>query len=128
ALRALEHYFGRVQAIWKPVGTEEAFEIVRRRLFAEIKDRSAADDECRAFADLYIEDGVELPTETKEGQYLTRMRSAYPIHPDYFERLYKDWSSLPTFHRTRGVLKLMAKVIHRLWQDGNQDLLLMPGS
>ena len=128
ALRALEHYFGRVQAIWKPVGTEEAFEIVRRRLFSEIKDRSAADDVCRAFADLYIEYGGELPSETQEGQYLARMRSAYPIHPEYFERLYKDWSSLPTFQRTRGVLKLMAKVIHRLWQDDNRDLLLMPGS
>lgn len=128
ALKTLEHYFGRVQAIWKPVGTEEAFEIVRRRLFAEIRDRSAADEVCRAFADLYVQHGGDLPSETQEGQYLARMQSAYPIHPEYFERLYKDWSSLPSFQRTRGVLKLMAKVIHRLWQDGNQDLLLMPGS
>jgi predicted AAA+ superfamily ATPase len=34
ALEALAHYFGRVQALWKPVATEEAFEIVRRRLFS----------------------------------------------------------------------------------------------
>jgi uncharacterized protein len=34
ALRSLEKTFGRVQALWKPVATEEAFEIVRRRLFA----------------------------------------------------------------------------------------------
>ena len=33
ALRTLEHYFARVQALWKPVAAEEAFEIVRRRLF-----------------------------------------------------------------------------------------------
>src|SRR5690606_25896505 len=50
------------------------------------------------------------------------------IHPEVFERLYKDWSTLPNFQRTRGVLKLMARVIHRLWQDNNRDLLLMPGS
>ena len=30
ALRALEKTFGRIQALWKPVATEEAFEIVRR--------------------------------------------------------------------------------------------------
>jgi ABC-type phosphate transport system permease subunit len=30
--------------------------------------------------------------------------------------------------RTRGVLKMMAKVIHRLWKDGNNDPLIMPGS
>ena len=128
ALDALEHYFGRIQAVWKPVGTDEAFEIVRRRLFAEIKDQSAADATCRAFADLYVTHAAELPGETQDGQYLHRMRTAYPIHPEVFERLYKDWSSLPNFQRTRGVLKLMAKVIHRLWQSDNQDLLLMPGS
>ena len=32
ALRALEKTFGRIQALWKPVATKEAFEIVRRRL------------------------------------------------------------------------------------------------
>lgn len=128
ALDALEHYFGRVQAVWKPVEADEAFEIVRRRLFAEIKDQPAADAVCRAFADHYVTHAAQLPGETQEGQYFDRMRTAYPIHPEVFERLYKDWSSLPNFQRTRGVLKLMAKVIHRLWQSDNQDLLLMPSS
>lgn len=128
ALKALEHYFGRVQAVWKTVATEEAFEIVRRRLFAEIKDRDAANQACRAFADFYIANAADLPSETQEAAYYDRMARAYPIHPEVFERLYLDWSSLPSFQRTRGVLKLMAKVIHRLWQTNNQDLLLMPGS
>ncbi|MFA7542307.1 MAG: DUF499 domain-containing protein, partial [Lysobacterales bacterium] len=128
ALRALEHYFGRVQAIWKPVATLEAFEIVRRRLFAQISDPSAALSVCRAFVGEYVTHASALPGETQEGQYLERMRAAYPIHPEVFERLYSDWSSLPNFQRTRGVLKLMARVIHRLWQDNNQDLLIMPGN
>ncbi len=42
ALRALEKTFGRVQALWKPVATEEAFEIVRRRLFEPIRDEKTA--------------------------------------------------------------------------------------
>ena len=53
---------------------------------------------------------------------------AYPIHPEVFDRLYEDWSSLDNFQRTRGVLKLMAKVIHRLWKDNDKDPLIMPGS
>ena len=53
---------------------------------------------------------------------------AYPIHPEVFVRLYEDWSSLDNFQRTRGVLKLMAKIIHRLWKDNNADLLITPGS
>ena len=42
ALRALEKTFGRVQALWKPVATEEAFEIVRRRLFEPVRDDKGA--------------------------------------------------------------------------------------
>lgn len=128
ALRTLEHYFARVQALWKPVATEEAFEIVRRRLFAHINDHSIAEAVCRAYADCYIANGSDFPRETQEGRYYDRLRQAYPIHPEVFDRLYEDWSSLDSFQRTRGVLKLMAKVIYRLWKDGNNDPLIMPGS
>lgn len=128
ALRALEHYFGRVQALWKPVATEESFEIVRRRLFASVSDRLAAEEVCRAYADYYAANAADLPPETQEGNYLERLKHAYPIHPEVFDRLYEDWSSLDSFQRTRGVLKLMAKVIHRLWTSGNNDLMIQPGS
>jgi len=128
ALAALSHYFGRVQALWKPVAAEEAFEIVRRRLFTAINDRLAAEAVCRAYADLYIAHGGEFPAETQDSHYFTRLQQAYPLHPEVFDRLYEDWSSLDNFQRTRGVLKLMAKVIHRLWKDNNNDLLIQPAS
>jgi len=128
ALASLAHYFGRVQALWKPVATEEAFEIVRRRLFSHINDKLAMEAVCRAFADYYIANRDDLPAETQDSKYLERLRHAYPIHPEVFDRLYEDWSTLDNFQRTRGVLKLMAKVIHRLWKDGNNDVLIMPGS
>ncbi|OYT70848.1 MAG: hypothetical protein CFK52_09955 [Chloracidobacterium sp. CP2_5A] len=128
ALEALAHYFGRVQALWKPVATEEAFEIVRRRLFSSISDKLAMESVCRAFADFYTANRGDFPQETQESRYFERLVRAYPIHPEVFDRLYEDWSSLDNFQRTRGVLKLMAKVIHRLWKDGNNDLLILPGS
>ena len=128
ALEALSHYFGRIQALWKPVGSEEAFEIVRRRLFSSINDKLAAESVCRAFADYYTANSADFPHETQESRYYERLVHAYPIHPEVFARLYEDWSSLENFQRTRGVLKLMAKVIHRLWKDNDKDLLIMPGS
>ncbi len=128
ALAALAHYFGRIQALWKPVGTEEAFEIVRRRLFSSINDKLAAETVCRAFADYYTANSDDLPRETQESRYFDRLMHAYPIHPEVFDRLYEDWSSLDNFQRTRGVLKLMAKVIHRLWDKNDKDPLIMPGS
>lgn len=128
ALRALEKTFGRVQALWKPVATEEAFEIVRRRLFEPVRDPHVRDAVCRAFADMYVKEGAKLPSETQEGRYYDRLVQAYPIHPEVFDRLYEDWTTIDGFQRTRGVLKLMAKVIYRLWQEDNRDLLILPGS
>lgn len=124
ALDALEKYFGRVQALWKPVATEEAFEIVRRRLFTNITDGHTVEEVCRAYAELYIQNSAEFPTETQESRYLDRLMQSYPIHPEVFDRLYEDWSSLDKFQRTRGVLKLMAKVIHQLWTEGNASPMI----
>ena len=46
------------------------------------------------------------------------MKGSYPIHPEVFDRLYQDWSTLERFQRTRGVLRLMAATIHELWDQG----------
>ncbi len=128
ALKAMEKTFGRIQALWKPVATEEAFEIVRRRLFDSVKSAKDRDATCRAFADMYIAEGGKMPSETQESHYYDRLVEAYPIHPEVFDRLYEDWTTLDSFQRTRGVLKLMAKVIYRLWKDNNGDQLIMPSS
>lgn len=128
ALRALEKIFGRVQSLWKPVSPEESFEIVRRRLFEPITDTSARDAVCRAFADAYLGEGAKMPSETQEARYYERLTKAYPIHPEIFERLYEDWSTIDGFQRTRGVLKLMAKVISHLWKNNNQEPFILPAS
>jgi hypothetical protein len=91
ALKGLEKTFGRVQALWKPVATEEAFEIVRGRLFEPIKDLRARDAVCRLFADTSIAEGAKLPSETQEGRNDDRLAQTYPIHPEVFDRLYEDW-------------------------------------
>ena len=127
ALRAVEHLFHRVEAIWKPVAPEEGFEIVRRRLFEPISDLDARDVVCRAFAEAYV-GGGNYPSQTRESAYCDRLQAAYPIHPEVFDRLYEDWSTLENFQRTRGVLRLMAMVVHRLWSDGNKDFMILPGS
>lgn len=127
ALDRIENTFGRLEAIWKPVGAMEGFEIVRRRLFTTVKDTEARDETCRAFSRLYDENPADFPQECREGTYLERLRAAYPIHPDLFDRLYEDWSSLEKFQRTRGVLRLMAAVIHELWVKNDRSLLILPG-
>jgi len=127
-LERIEHTFGRLEDIWRPVGALEGFEIVRRRLFTPVKDEAARDAVCRAFSQFYDENPSDFPQECREGTYLDRLRMAYPIHPELFDRLYDDWSSLEHFQRTRGVLRLMAAVIHELWVRDDRSLLILPGS
>ena len=128
ALERIEHTFGRLEDIWRPVGAREGFEVVRRRLFSPVRDETARDAVCREFIRLYDENPSDFPAECREGGYIDRLRQAYPIHPELFDRLYDDWSTLEKFQRTRGVLRLMSAVIHRLWSRDDRSPLIMPGS
>jgi len=128
ALESLETYFARVESVWKPVGSREAFEIVRRRLFESSGERAAVESISRQFWEFYRQHANKFPVETQSNEYFERMCSSYPIHPEVFDRLYEDWSTLEKFQRTRGVLQYMAIVIHRLWNSDNRDALIMPGS
>ncbi|NMD09846.1 MAG: ATP-binding protein, partial [Acidobacteria bacterium] len=113
ALERLRNVVGRVESSWRPATAEEGFEIVRRRLFEPLAGPEAfkqRDVTARAFADLYRTQSAEFPPECKGGDYEKRIQAAYPIHPEIFDRLYTDWSTLLKFQRTRGVLRLMAAV------------------
>ena len=127
-LETIEHTFGRMESIWKPVAANEGFEVVRRRLFLDCKNPDARDAVCEAFSHLYQDNSTDFPMEAKEVEYRDRMISCYPIHPEVFDRLYGDWATLERFQRTRGVLRLMAAVIHELWMANDAGAMIMPGS
>jgi predicted AAA+ superfamily ATPase len=130
ALARLRNVVRRKSAQWKPAEDDESFEIVRRRLFEPMTADNARvrDGVIRAFCDYYREKKTDFPSEVVEAEYRRRMELSYPVHPELFDRLYKDWSTLDRFQRTRGVLRLMATVISVLWQRGDQNLLIMPGT
>ena len=131
ALDRLRNVVGRVESSWRPASAEEGFEIVRRRLFeplsdpAQFKDRDVV---ARGFADFYRSQQAEFPPECRDAEYEKRIKAAYPIHPEIFDRLYNDWSTLVKFQRTRGVLRLMAAVIHSLWEKGDKNPLILPAN
>jgi hypothetical protein len=131
ALERLRNVVGRVESSWRPASAEEGFEIVRRRLFEPLTDPSKFKDRdvvARAFADLYRSQQQEFPPECGDVDYEKRLKAAYPIHPEVFDRLYTDWSTLVKFQRTRGVLRLMAAVIHSLWEKGDRNPLILPAN
>ena len=131
ALERLRNVLGRVDSPWRPASAEESFEIVRRRLFEPLAGTDAykqRDVTVRGFAELYRSQQVEFPADCRTMDYQRRMQAAYPIHPEIFDRLYTDWSALAGFQRTRGVLRLMAAVIHSLWESGDRNPLILPST
>ena len=131
ALDVLKNIFTRVSKPWRPASGEEGFEIVRRRLFEPLSGRdnfAARDAVANAFVKLYRDNDQDFPRNCAEGSYRDQIQASYPIHPELFRRLYDDWSTLDKFQRTRGVLRLLAKVIHRLWESQDGALLIMPSS
>src|SRR4051794_40691173 len=130
ALRRLQNVVRRVADQWRPASPNEAYHIVRQRLFLSPDAAALAsiNATARGFVELYHRHGAEFPREARDGGYEDRIKQTYPIHPELFDRLYEDWSSLERFQRTRGVLRLMNTVIHALWVGEDQSPLIMPAS
>ena len=87
---------------WRPASATESFEIVRRRLFEEPDAAARADIAAvaRQYADFYRLGTGQFPREVVSSEYENRIKVAYPIHPELFDRLYEDWSTLEKFQRT----------------------------
>jgi len=130
ALERLQNVVRRVADQWRPASAQESFEIVRRRLFVEPDAAALADISAvaRQFVNFYTQHVGEFPRDCSDISYEARIRAAYPIHPELFDRLYEDWSTLERFQRTRGVLRLMSAVVHALWKSQDAGPLIMPGS
>ena len=130
ALRHLRAVIHRVESAWQPATIEESFEIVRRRVFKPFgREQDAARDlVVQKFTDHYLRYASDVPSEVMQPGYRTSMKTAYPIHPELFDRLYKDWSTLERFQRTRGVLRLMATVVYALWASGDKSPMILPAS
>jgi len=130
ALARLKQTFSRVESSWRPASQEESYEIVRRRLFKDIPGDKFhhRDNTLKQFAKLYRENANDFPQGCADEDYRRKLEKAYPIHPELFDQLYTSWGSLEKFQRTRGVLRLMAQVIHELWMNADPSVMIMPGS
>ena len=129
ALARLQQVIRRIADQWRPASAVESFAIVRQRLFEEAGASAQADIAAvaRVFTDFYARNRAEFPAGVAEPSYEERIRAAYPVHPELFDRLYQDWSTLDKFQRTRGVLRLMSAVIHTLWLRDDPAPLILPG-
>ncbi len=126
-LKMIEKNFGRVETVWKPIEEEEGFEIVRSRLFKPCDKKRESEHVCAVYSRMYDARADSFPVNAKSSDYYERLTRCYPFHPEFFDALYKEWSTLEKFQRTRGVLRLAAKIVQELWKRGDKSPLIAPG-
>ncbi|MBI5949977.1 MAG: ATP-binding protein [Chloroflexi bacterium] len=127
-LARIQQTFGRMETAWQPVQPTESFEVVRRRLFESVP-ADGRDQAVAAFVRYYRTNASDFPAEVQEKAYEERMKSAYPFHPELFDRLYQDWNgAVPEFQSTRGVLRLLAGAVQAMWRELDPSALIMPAT
>lgn len=114
-LHALEDVFRRMEEVTEPVARGDVAEVLRRRLFESV----AGESERRPVIDAVLARMQRLPLrDSQKDQYAyNRLLTTYPFHPELLDVLYQKWTQLPSFHRTRGALRLMAQALRE--QDGS---------
>jgi len=108
----LQRVAGRVEKIYTPVQEHEITQVIRRRLFSHI-DEKGMKNVISDFMD-YAQRESLLPAGVEASEYRKRFEASYPFLPEVIDILYHRWGSFTTFQRTRGVLRLLALVVHGL--------------
>ncbi|TDC54863.1 ATP-binding protein [Actinomadura sp. KC345] len=118
---------GRVEHVVTPVEGDDVFPILHTRLFEHVgaeADRAAAAD---AFSAYYDQWGDSVPGHFREAEYHSRIKAAYPFHPELLDLLSNRWGSLSGFQRTRGVLRILAHTVKALKKAGHRGPLILAG-
>ncbi len=123
ALREMQQIIKRTATIEILTSEEELPGVVRRRLFAQW-DAKAALETADALHELYGK--IEaIPDAFHTAAYHERILSSYPFHPELIDILTKRVASIQQFNRTRGMLRLLARVIRNAWQKANPDAYII---
>ncbi|WP_044888613.1 DUF499 domain-containing protein [Frankia torreyi] len=110
----------------EPATDREIAEILKRRLFADI-DAAAAREAGEAYRGLYeavhgavpLGGGADSPAA-----YAEAVTASYPFHPELIRVLDKRLSGIPTFHRARGALRLLAEVVAGIWETDDDAAIV----
>ena len=123
ALRALaeaEAVASRKATQLNPTEEDETADVLRRRLFDRV-DPTAAEAALAAYSFVWSKAESSLPPSIITPELKDQFRRGYPLHPETLALLTEKTSSLSNFHRTRGMLRLLARTVHVLWKDRPAD-------
>ncbi len=128
AAARLDDVADRKVSDFDPIGDESARVIVRR-LFEKL-DPTAAQAASATYHGLYERVAQEspgaLPAEASLPKYAKRIVECYPFHPRLLDTATDRLGGLQDFHKSRGVLRLFARILRDVWET-KDDVELITG-
>ncbi|MEW6073149.1 MAG: DUF499 domain-containing protein [Planctomycetota bacterium] len=125
----LDDTFGRKMTDFDPIGDESARVIVRR-LFERV-DPAAAQAASAAYHLLYERVARELPgsisPQASTSGYAQRIVECYPFHPRLLDTAQGRLGALQEFHKSRGTLRLFARILRTVFESGVDIELVTAG-
>lgn len=103
-----------------PTEEDETADVLRRRLFQSV-DLKKAGDVVDAYTEAWSRNQSVLPPGAMSPETRDLFRRGYPLHPETMTVLTEKMSSLSTFQRTRGMLRLLARTVHTMWKSRPED-------
>ena len=119
AAQKIDDVLGRRAATgFDPIGGEAA-RIISRRLFEKVNP-VAAQNASATYHSLYSRVHGELagtiPVEAASASYAQEIVQCYPFHPRLMETAQGRLGAIQEFNKSRGILRLFARVIRDVWE------------
>lgn len=116
----IESVAARKATLLNPTEDDETPFVLRRRLFSQIDDENAR-QAVAAYRALWKQQAAALPPAASDGDLADLFERSYPLHPALLETLTHKTATLGTFHRVRGMLRLLVRTVAQLWQERPAD-------
>lgn len=115
-----ESVSARKATVIDPTEDDETVKVVCRRLFTRI-DHARAESVVMAYKALWDANRDHLPTPPALDRRVEEFRAGYPLHPELIKLLTQKTGTLGNFQWVRGMLRLLARTVARLWQTQPAD-------
>jgi len=118
ALHNLENELGRAALNLEPVGlnTDEVYHILRKRLFEKLPYEREITEVAQGYAKA-LKDARQMDIANISGEkYVGLIKASYPFHPG-IKDLYARFRENSGFQQTRGLIRLMRKVVSCLYRE-----------
>lgn len=115
-----ESVSARKAALLDPTEEDETVKILRRRLFNRIDDTQAA-VVLDTYRQLWARHKEKLPAVGYSDTRFETFAAGYPLHPELIDTLREKMSTLGNFQRVRGMLRLLARTVGRVWKQRPAD-------